>query len=356
MTKALKTGQNSTVIQTGLMGYGLSGKVFHAPFIAAHPGFNLQAIASSGSEAQSEFPKSTHVTSYADLLKQPIDLIVLCTPNSLHAPQAIQALEAGKHVIIEKPFATNSKDAKCIFDAAKVANKEVFPYHNRRLDSDFRTVQAILSQGYLGKVLDYECHFDKYSPLISRAKWKYSQTDGGGTLFDLGTHLIDQALCIFGKPQSVFCLLYNQREGSLCDDSFELKLLYSDFVATLKAGVFVKEPGPRIIIHGTHGSFIKSGIDPQEAWLRKGNKPGLKGYGVEPKKNRGILNSDLQGKSFTGKYETQAGNYMEYYNNVYNVVVNHAKPVVTLDDAMLNLRIVEAAFRSSSEQRIITLD
>ncbi len=356
MTAELKSGQRSTVIQTGLVGYGLSGKVFHAPFITAHPGFNLQSIASSGTEARIAFPSPTQVTSLSDLLLQPIDLVVICTPNSLHASQTLQALEAGKYVIIEKPFATSSKDARRISDAAKMAKKEVFPYHNRRFDSDFLTVQDIICRGYLGKILDYECHFDKYSPQITRARWKYSETDGGGTLFDLGTHLIDQALCLFGKPHSVFCLLYNQREDSVCDDSFELKLLYPDFVATLKAGVFVKESGPRITIHGTHGSFIKSGIDPQEAWLRKGKKPGLKGYGIEPKINRGILNSETESGTFRRKYETRTGNYLEFYNNVYNVIAKNEKPIVTLADAMLNLRIVEAAFQSSIEKRIITLD
>ena len=205
----------------------------------------------------------------------------------------------------------------------------------------------------MGKLLEYESRFDRFTPEISRAFWKYQQKEGGGTLFDLGIHLIDQAASLFGAPEGVFCRLFNQREGSVTDYSFDLKLVYPDLNVTLKASVFVKEPGPRFQVHGTSGSFVKYGLDSQEAMLRQGRKPGSKGFGIENASQRGILNTVLPGKEYRGRFLTIRGNYMEFFNNVSSVIFDGAEMVIKPEDALLNIRIIEAARKSDKEKKII---
>lgn len=352
--KSTKSGCITPVLNAGIVGFGLSGQVFHAPFIDINPNYRLHTIVSSGNLAAQKYPNSRITDSFDELLANPaIDLVIVCSPNLLHYPQAKSSLEAGKHVIVEKPFTVNSAQAQSLIECSTETGKQVFPFHNRRWDSDFLTLKHIVAQGYLGKIVEYESRFDRFTPEISRAAWRYQQDEGGGTLFDLGIHLIDQAISLFGKPQGVFARLFNQREGSVTDDSFDLKLIYPDLNVTLKAGVFVKEPGPRFQVHGTSGSFVKYGLDAQEAQLRKGRKPGSKGYGIEPSARQGILNTSSFGKSFRGHYQTLPGNYMEYFNNVYNAVVKGEEVIVKPREALLNIRIIEAARASHKEGKII---
>ena len=350
------TSSNNKVLQVGIIGFGLSGQVFHAPFIEVNPHFKLHTIVTSGTLAKEKYPSAHITSSMEDMLAKPeIDLVIVCSPNALHFQHSKAALQAGKHVIVEKPFTVDSAEAETLIEIAKSNNKFLFPFHNRRWDSDFLTLKHIIAEGYLGKVLDYESRFDRYSPEIVRAAWKYTQEAGGGTLFDLGIHLIDQAVSIFGAPEGVFCRLFNQREGSVTDDSFDLKLIYPELNVTIKAGVFVKEPGPRFQFHGTKGSFVKYGLDTQEAMLRKGKKPGSKNYGIEPSKQYGILNSVAFEKNFRGRYESYPGNYMGFFDNIYSVIANGAETIVKPEDALLNIRIIEAARKSDKEQKIIHL-
>ena len=344
------------VLNAGIVGFGLSGQVFHAPFINVNPHFNLHTIVTTGTLASQKYPGVKITDSYNKLLADPaIDLVIICSPNALHYSHAKLALQAGKHVIVEKPFTVNSSEAISLIEIARNSGKKVFPFHNRRWDSDFLTLKHIIQQGYLGKVVEYESRFDRFTPEISRAAWRYQQDEGGGTIFDLGIHLIDQAVSLFGSPEGVFARLFNQRAGSVTDDSFDLKLIYPDLNLTLKASVFVKEPGPRFQVHGRSGSFVKYGLDVQEAMLRKGKKPGSKGYGIEPAKQRGILNTATFGKIFRGRYESQAGNYMAFFDNVYSAITSGAETIVKPEDALLNIRIIEAARTSQKEKRIILL-
>lgn len=358
MDKTKSAGlRREPILNVGIAGFGLSGQAFHAPFIKANPHFRLNAIATARDLAGKLYPGVRIFRSFEEMIADAdIDLVILCTPNTLHFSQARMALEAGKHVIVEKPMTTSSSEARQLIEIAGGSGRKLFPFHNRRWDSDFLTVKHIIEQGYLGKVLDYECHFDRYNPEITRASWRYSQAEGGGTLFDLGIHLVDQAVSLFGKPQGVFCRLFNQRPGSVADDSFDLKLIYPGLNVTLKASVFVKEPGPRFQVHGTLGSFIKYGIDPQEASLRKGKTPGSPRFGTEAAKNRGILHSQAFGKTIRGPYETLPGNYMAYFVDVYASIVNMSEPCVKPEDALLNITIVEAAQRSHAEKRVISMD
>jgi scyllo-inositol 2-dehydrogenase (NADP+) len=344
------------VLNVGIVGFGLSGQVFHAPFIDVNPNFHLHTIVTTGTLAAQKYPKVKVVSTLEELLaNQAIDLIIICSPNSLHFPQAKAAMLAGKHVIVEKPFTNNSTEAKDLIEISRQSGKHIFPFHNRRWDSDLLTLKHLINEGYLGKVVEYESRFDRFTPEISRAAWRYQQDEGGGTLFDLGIHLIDQAVSIFGTPDGVFARLFNQRAGSVTDDSFDLNLIYPDLNVTLKASVFVKEPGPRFQVHGTSGSYVKFGLDPQEAMLRKGKKPGSKGFGVEPGGQSGILNSEAYGKHFRGKYQTMTGNYMAFFDNVHSVLANADETIVKPEDALLNIRIIEAARASEKEKRIISL-
>ncbi len=351
-----KSGKSVPVLNVGIVGFGLSGQVFHAPFIDVNPHFNLHTIVSSGKLAAEKYPIVNITSSFEELLANPaIDLVIICSPNTLHYPQAREALLAGKNVIVEKPFTVNSSEALELIVISQQTGKLVFPFHNRRWDSDLLTLKQIISQGSLGKIVEYESRFDRFTPEISRAAWRYQQEEGGGTLFDLGIHLIDQAVSLFGAPEGVFARLFNQREGSVTDDSFDLKLIYPDLNVTLKAGVFVKEAGPRLQVHGTSGSFVKYGLDVQEAQLRKGKKPGSKGYGFEPVAQQGILNYASFGKTFRGRYQTLPGNYMAFFDNVYSAVVYGSETSVKPEDALLNIRIIEAARTSHKEGRIIQL-
>jgi scyllo-inositol 2-dehydrogenase (NADP+) len=344
-------------VAAGIVGFGLSGKVFHAPFLNAHPGFMLKTIMTSGDEAGKLYPDVKIARQFDDLLKDPgIDLIVICSPNGFHFDQAIKALEAGKDVILEKPLTPTVGEARELFRIAEDCGKHVFPFQNRRWDGDFLTIRHILEEGYLGEVLEFETHFDRYNPEVGRASWRYSGTPAGGTLYDLGIHLIDQAIVLFGAPEAVFCRLFNQRENSAADDSFDLKLIYPGVNVTVKAGVFVREPGPRFSLHGRAGSFVKYGLDPQEAMLRKGKAPGGAGWGTEARKNWGLLHTEFKGKKIRVRYETMPGNYMAFFDNVFDVLANGNEPAVKPLEVMATLRIIEQAIESDRKKSIIKFE
>lgn len=343
-------------INVGIVGFGLSGRVFHAPFIHISPLFNLCTIVSSKDDAKEIYPDVEIVRDYTDLLKKEgIDLVIVCTPNHLHFEHAKMALEAGKHVIVEKPITPTSNEVLELEKIAKSCHKLLLPYHNLRWNGDAKTVKQIIRDGLLGEILDYELHFDRYVPQLKKNAWKYVNNTAGGTLYDLGVHLIDQAVSTFGKPASVFCRRFTQREGSIVDDSFDLKLIYPHLNVTLKAGVFVKEPGPRIIVHGKNGSFIKSGIDPQEAILRNGGMPVGEDWGLQPEEDWGLLNTEINGLQYRGKIETHRGSYFGYFEDIYQAIVHGTTPAVTPGQAYLNILIIEKAIESSEKNQIIKL-
>ncbi len=346
----------SKIINAAVIGFGLSGRVFHAPFLHMNPGLRLHTIMTSGRKARKIYPDVNVVDNYDAVLNDPtIDLIVICTPHKMHFDQACQAMEAGKHVVIEKPVVLSSAEMEQLIDLSKKAERKIFPYHNRRWDGDFMTLQHLIAEGYLGDVIDFESHFDRFSPMVSRAEWRYMEEQSGGTLYDLGPHLVDQAVSLFGKPDAVWCMLHQQREESNTNDSFDLKLIYPKCTATLRAGVFVKEPGPRFQVHGTLGSFIKYGLDTQEGLLKGGKMPDGEDFGSDLKKYYGLLHSTAGGKIIRLRYPTKPGYYMGFYENVFDALNWTKQPVVTAKDALLNLRILEAAVISHRARRIIDL-
>jgi predicted dehydrogenase len=345
------------IIQTAIIGFGLSGRVFHAPFIHTHPGFKLHSVVErKGSLSREIYPYVRVCKDYKELLEDDsVELVVIATPNIFHFEQAGNLLRAGKHVVIEKPFTPTSDEADELIRIAEAEGRKMFVYQNRRWDGDFKTLELVVYHGYLGEILEYEAHFDRFAPGARRSPWRDEALPGGGVLYDLGAHLIDQALVLFGLPHSIFADIRWQREGSRVDDYFEINLYYKRLKVTLKASVFVKEPGPRYILHGTKGSFIKYGIDPQEELLKEGAMPDLSEWGNDNPDYYGILHAEIHGQQFYGNIETEAGNYMGFYDNVYDVLTRGAEQAIKPEEARNVIRIIELAFESHREQRVISL-
>ncbi|MFO7614791.1 MAG: Gfo/Idh/MocA family oxidoreductase [Bacteroidales bacterium] len=341
------------IIQTAIVGFGLSGRVFHAPFLHMHTGFNLKKVVERHSDHSREiYPYVEVVRNHLDLLKdKELDLVVIATPNIYHFDLAREFLEAGKHVVVEKPFTTTSDEADELIHIAERAKRKIFVYQNRRWDGDFKTVEQVVYHGYLGELLSYEAHFDRFAPFARRSAWRDQPLPGGGVLYDLGSHLIDQALVLFGMPRAVFADIRKQRAEGGVDDCFDVRLYYDRLTVTLKASVFVKEPGPRYILHGTKGSFIKYGIDPQEEMLKMGEMPGEEEWGKEDQGNWGLLHAEMNGLQYHGNIETEPGNYMDFYNNVRDVLLHSAEMAVHPGEARNVIRIIELAFESQKEER-----
>ncbi|MDC1105195.1 Gfo/Idh/MocA family oxidoreductase [Prolixibacteraceae bacterium] len=337
-------------INVGVVGFGLSGRAFHSPFIYTNPNFNLCCIVSSKEDSKKIYPE-VEVVKELDLLleKDHIELVVISTPNHLHFEQAQKALMAGKHVILEKPLTPTANEVIQLSRIAKENHRLLIPYHNFRWNGDAQTVKKIIEDGFIGQVHHYEVHFDRYQPRLSRNPWRYTDSTAGGTLYDLGVHLIDHTLTIFGKPEALFCRLFIQREGSIVDDSFDLQLIYKNKNVRLKAGVFVREVGARFTVHGTKGSFVKCGIDPQEAILRNGGMPIGERWGMQQEEEWGVLNTDINGLHVRGKVETIPGDYHGFYDNVYDTMVNNKPPEVTLEQAYDNMLIIEKAIESDKK-------
>lgn len=336
-------------IKTGVIGYGLSGKAFHMPFLHIHPGFEItKVVERHKAESKEDYPYVEVVKNYKDVLADPeIDLVVHCTPNLLHYPLVKESLEAGKHVVIEKPFTNSSKQADELIELAEKKNLKIFVYQNRRWDGDFLTIQKLLDSQALGEIEYFEVHFDRFSPDFKKDAWREEDIPGSGVLYDLGPHLIDQVLTLFGKPISLKADIQTQRESSKVDDYFKIRFKYSDKEAEVTAGVLVEELGPRFIIHGTKGSFIKYGLDPQENPLRNGKMPEGKNWGKESEDKWGLVTIGYEDEDFDGRIETEAGNYMGFYNNVFDVLKNNAEIAVKPEEARNVIKIIELAFESS---------
>lgn len=335
-----------------MVGYGLSGKAFHAPFLHVHEGFNLKkVIERNTSESLKNYPYTEVVRDIdAAIADEDIKLVVICTPNVCHFEQVKKCIEAGKNVVVEKPFMNSSHECDEIIKLAKEKNVHVFVYHNRRWDGDFKTIRKIVRTGVLGNLQYYEAHFDRYSPERKRAAWRDEELPGSGILFDLGPHLIDQALVLFGLPDTIQADIQNQRNGSQVDDYFWIKLGYQGLDAVLTAGMLVEDHNLRYLLHGTNGSFIKYGIDPQEALLRNGLMPVGDTWGKEDPSNYGLITLDDEFEDYDGHIETAPGNYMDFYNNVFDVMNGTAEEAVKPADARNVIRLIELAVESNRQK------
>ncbi|MDF3980854.1 oxidoreductase [Luteibacter sp. PPL554] len=338
-------------IPTGLIGYGTAGAFFHAPLIAAAEGLRLAAIGSRRrDDIRRDFPEARAYDDPRDLIADPaIELIVIATPNDSHASLAHAALEAGKHVVVDKPFTLDAASADALIDLARRHGRTLSVFQNRRWDNDFLTVRRLVDDGRLGEVAYYEAHFDRFRPEI-KPGWRESETPGAGLLYDLGAHLIDQALVLFGMPLAVTADLTRQRAVARADDYMHLVLDYGRRRAVLHAAMLVRDPGPRYLVHGDGGSFVKYGIDGQEAALREGRRTGGRGWGEDDPARFGRF-TDIDGS--VSIIDTLPGRYTAYYDGVAAAIRDDAPVPVDPREARDVIRVIEAAQVSARERRTV---
>ncbi len=288
----------TTPINTALCSFGMSGLVFHSPFLTVNPDFNFYAVLERTKNlAKEKYPEvKTYRTLEAMLADDLVELVIVNTPNYTHYEYAKKSLEAGKNVIVEKPFTIDVAQAEDLIALAKKQHKVLSVYQNRRYDSDYKTIKKVLSENLLGELVEVEMHFDRFREELSPKEHKETPGPGAGVLYDLGSHLIDQALQLFGKPEKIFADIRIIRPLSKVDDYFELLLYYPKLRVRLKASYIVREALPGYILHGLKGSFIKPKTDVQETLLKEGVIPGKKDWGTEPETEKGLLHTEIKGK------------------------------------------------------------
>ncbi len=343
-------------IRTAIAGFGLSGRIFQAPFIHANPNYELKKVYERKTErAKEEYPDVKIVRSFEELLTDDIDLVIISTPNDTHVPFARLAIRAGKHVVVEKPVAATSTEARELCALAKRKGVVLSVYQNRRLDSDFLTVKKLIEEGALGEVLDYEAHYDRFERGVNPKPWKAAGGAGVGVLYDLGVHIIDQAYVLFGMPNEVYADFRRQRPESPGIDNFEVILYYDQLRAILSAGELVTRQGPHYMVSGRKATFIKYGEDVQEAALLAGARPPAPDWDVEDESCYGTLYYDDGEAIREKKIPTVVSSYCAYYENLYEVITGGAEALVPPEQTADVLRIIEAAQMSNAKKRRIAL-
>ena len=346
-----------TPINTALCSFGMSGWVFHAPFINVNPGFNFYAVwERSKNLAEKKYPEVKTYRLLDDMLADDsVELVIVNTPNLTHYEYAKKALQAGKHVIVEKPFTIKVDEGRELIALAEKQNKKLSVYQNRRYDSDFKILKKVAEEKWLGEIVEAEMHFDRFKEELSPKLHKETPGPGSGSLYDLGSHLIDQALQLFGMPEKIFGDIHAIRPISKVDDYFELLFYYKHLRVRLKSSYVVREPLPGYIFHGLKGSFIKSKTDVQETMLVAGISPGQSDWGTEPPSEMGLLHTEKNGQIIRESIQSQQGNYGEYYDGIYQAI-RHNKPLpVTAGDGLLVVTIIEAAYKSNEAKCIVDL-
>jgi scyllo-inositol 2-dehydrogenase (NADP+) len=342
-------------IRVGIIGYGFSGKTFHVPIIQTIKGFEISKIVSSNAQKVKETCPNVEVVSDVEgfFADPTIDLVIITSPNTTHYTFAKQALLSGKHVVVEKPFVNHSKEAEELIEIAARQNKILSVYQNRRWDNDFLTVKTCVESGVLGEIYSYEAHYDRYRPEVTN-RWREQNIEGSGMLYDLGSHLIDQALHLFGLPETIFGDVFAQRENSVVDDYFHIVLGYERLRIILHSGSIVKSTGPKFQVHGNKGSFIKYGLDSQEDALKQGKVPGDALWGKDREEYYGELTIAVGDLRLKGKIETKTGAYESFYKGIYESII-HNKPVpVSAIDAMHTIKVIELVKQSSQEKRVVS--
>ncbi len=330
------------MLDVGLVGFGFAGKVFHAPVIRTVAALRLAAIVqrSGGSD---------FVHSVEELLTRPVELVVIATPNASHYPIAKQCLLAGRHVVVDKPFTTTVAEAEELVRLAAEQRRVLSVYHNRRYVGDFVTLRQLLSEGELGRVVQFESHFDRFRPERKPSAWREQPLPGSGLWFDLGPHLLDQALTLFGIPQAISADLRSEREGAVVDDAFDVTLHYPHMRAVLRASMLAASPGPTFAVRGTRGSFIKYGFDPQEAALKEGRTPGEPNWDAEPPEMYGRLTTPEETRSIP----TVRSSFTDYYENVRDAILGKASLVVAPEQALNVMRGLELAVASNQRRCVV---
>lgn len=336
------------MLNVGLVGFGFAGKTFHAPVIRVVEGLRLTTIVQrhGGGAPDPRYADVEFVRSVDELLSRAVDLIVIATPNQSHHPIAKQCLLAGRHVVIDKPFTTTVAEAEELVRLSKAERRVLSGYQNRRYVGDFVTVRKLLSEGVLGNVTLFESHFDRFRPELRPGAWREQSLPGSGLWFDLGAHLLDQALVLFGSPQAIAADIRIERAGAAADDAFDVTLHYPHRRALLRASMLAASPGPTFAVHGTKGSFIKYGLDPQEAALKCGRMPDEASWDAEP--------SDLYGRLTTPEgtrtIATIPSSFSHYYENVRDAILGKAELAVTPEQAVNVMHGLELGVASSQKR------
>ncbi len=340
------------MIDVGLIGFGFAGRTFHAPVIRAVSGLRLAAIVQrSGTEAEESYSDVSVVRSLDELLSfEQIRLVVIATPNFSHYSLARQCLQAGKDVVIDKPFATTWQEAAELVEVARSAGRLLSVYQNRRWDGDFLTVQRLANAGALGRPVLFESHFDRFRPQPRANAWRERPEPGSGMLFDLGPHLIDQAMVLFGTPEAITADIRTEREQGRVDDAFDIVLHYPRLRAVLRSTMLAAAPALRFLLHGTSGSYVKYGMDPQEDALKRGERPVDASWGKEPESRWGTLTTEARGSITSQAVPTEAGDYRRYYENIRDALAGRTQLAATPEQALKVMRVLELA-RESSERR-----
>lgn len=348
------------MVKVGLIGFGLAGQAFHAPVIRGVPGMELASILERrGTLAEQKYPGVRVARTLDELLSdKEIQLCVIATPNDSHSELAKACLLAGRDVVVDKPFAPTLSESEELVRLAAERSRLITVYQDRRFDGDFATVKKIVQSGQLGTVVEYEARFDRFRVEPKANAWRErAGQSGAGVLFDLGPHVIDQALVLFGQPKSITASAFCQRETSQVDDAFDVCLEYPRLRAMARARIIAYAPGPHFLIHGTNGSFVKYGMDPQEERLRSGNFPEGTDWGadwgVEDEQWAGALSQ--VGKPSV-KVRTQRGDYRGFYANVRDAIEKKAALEVTPEQALRTMRAIMLAHKSSRERRTVAWD
>lgn len=344
-------------VVTGLASFGMSGSVFHAPFIDLHDGFVLHSIVERNHDkSKAVYPNVNIVRSYDELLSLPeIELVVVNTPDVTHYEFTRKALLAGKHVVVEKPFVFTVSEGEELIALAEEKGLMCAVYQNRRWDSDFLTVKKLIESNRLGRIVEFHSSFQRFKKVIQTNTWKEKSDSRVGLTYNLGSHLIDQAVQLFGLPTAVFADIDILRDGSEVDDYFFIHLFYPQLKVTLRSGLLIMKETPRFYVHGTSGSFVKHGCDPQEALLKAGVKPNLLDWGMEESADWGGIQTEVDGVGISKKIVSERGSYRAFYDEIYAALRSGSEPSTSAKNVLPVIRIIEAAFQSCQEKRCIDL-
>lgn len=342
-------------IRAGVVGFGLGGRIFHAPFLHAVNGLELAAVLQRhGNEAAKAYPGVAIVRTLEELLALPnLDLVVITTPPSTHFDLARRALEAGKHVVIDKPFVPTSRQAAQLVRIVHARKLVLSAYQNRRWDGDFLTLQKLIEDGELGRLTSLESRFERFHPGLRPKQWQEENVPGNGLVHDLGAHLADQALALFGTPETITADIRYDRDRTAVNDGFAIHLHYPRLRVSLYSTLLACVAGPRFVAHGTEGSYVKFGLDPQEPALKEGAVLGGPHWGEEPKSAWGRLTKMRNGAAIEKAVPTIAGDYRKYYENVRDAILGHAPLAVPGEQGWRLMRLLELAFESSERRQTI---
>ena len=345
-------------LKVGLVGYGYAGKTFHAPLIAAVPDLQLAAVASSdAAKVHAAWPGVTvHATPAELIARDDIDLVVIATPNDTHHPLARSALLAGRHVVVDKPFTVALDDARDLVALARQRRRVLSVFHNRRWDADFLTLRRLVGEGALGRVVEMSSRHDRFRPEV-RQRWREGAGPGAGLWFDLGPHLVDQALQLFGRPRAITLSRDLVRDGALADDWFHAHLRYDRLHVHLHAGMLVAASAPRFTVHGTAASFVKEGLDTQEDALKAGVRPTWPpqpGWGADPGAALRVTRAD-DGTALIEPVALQGGAHQAYFAGVAAAIRGTAPNPVPPEEALDVMALIELGIASAEQRRELEL-